>query len=151
MFIQHFHQLFLNYCSFYMVCYPTHLISVQIKFPFERFRTDINQPNHIPACVQHRVIKLVPNKKSLQVVLSPNIQICKLDHLHIHEYSSILIFAEKSTKTQLIINHISDCYKHRLTKMVPNKSLDIALLFIMHICKLAYLHSHEYSLTLMFW
>ena len=58
---QHFYQLFLNYCCFYMVCYPTHLISVQIKFSFERFLTDINQPNHIPACVQHRVIQLVPN------------------------------------------------------------------------------------------
>ena len=28
---------------------------------FERFLTDINQPNHIPACVQHRVLTLVPN------------------------------------------------------------------------------------------
>ena len=52
--------------------------------------------------------------------------------MNIHQY---LFFGEKSTKAQLI-NHISDCYKHRLTKMVANKSLDIALLFIMYICKL---------------
>ena len=38
--------------------------------------------------------------------------------------------------------------QHSLTKLVPNKSLDIVLLFSIHICKLAHLHIHELSLNL---
>ena len=46
--------------------------------------------------------------------------------------------------------HVSAYVQHRLEKLVPNKSLDIALLFTIHICKLAHLHIHEFSLKLTF-
>ena len=35
--------------------------------------------------------------------------------------------------------------------LVPNESLDIALLFIIRICKLAHLHIHKYSLKFIFY
>ena len=34
--------------------------------------------------------------------------------------------------------------------LVRNESLDIALLFTFHVCKLAHLHIHEFSLKLTF-
>ena len=46
--------------------------------------------------------------------------------------------------------HISAYVQHRLEKLVPNESLDIALLFSIRICKLADLHIHEFSLKLTF-
>ena len=48
------------------------------------------------------------------------------------------------------IKYISAYIQHRLTKLVPNESLAIAILFIIHICKLAHLHIHEFSLKLIF-
>ena len=44
-------------------------------------------------------------------------------------------------------NYISTFGHYKLTKPVPNKSLEIAFLFIMHICKSAYMqfYVHEYS------
>ena len=44
--------------------------------------------------------------------------------------------------------NISDYGEHRLTNLVPTESLDIALYFSIHICKLAHLHIHEFSLNL---
>ena len=46
--------------------------------------------------------------------------------------------------------YISACVKCRLTKLVPNESLGIAILCTSHICKLAHLHIHEVSLKLIF-
>ena len=46
-----------------------------------------------------------------------------------------------------MVNYISAFGHYKLTKPVPNKSVEIAFLFIIHICKSAYLqcHVHEYS------
>ena len=72
----------------------------------------------------------------------------KLAHLRIHEYS-LKLFGEKSIKNWET-NHISAYFQHKLTKLVPKESLDIALLFTSHICKSAHLHIHEFSLKLIF-
>ena len=51
--------------------------------------------NNISACGQHRLIKVVP-KKLLNITLLFINNICKLSHLHIHEYS--LLFLAKIHK-----------------------------------------------------
>ena len=43
--------------------------------------------------------------------------------------------------------HISAHIQHTC-KLVPNETLDIVLLFTIHICKLAHLHIHEFPLNL---
>ena len=60
-----------------------------------------------------------------------------------------LIFGEKSIK-KWETKHISAYVRHRLKKLVPTESLDIALLFTIHICKSAHLHIHEFLLKLTF-
>ena len=65
-------------------------------------------------------------------------------------YSRILInidFFAKILERKKHGNHISAFDYYKLTKSVPNKSSEIAFLFIIHICKSAYIqcHVHEYS------
>ena len=72
-----------------------------------------------------------------------------LAYLNIHEYSLKLILYAKSIQ-KWETKHISAYVQYRLTKLVPNESVDVALLFTIHICKLAYLHIHKCFLKLIF-
>ena len=53
---------------------------------------------HISAYVQPRLTTLVLNESIGTALL---FTLCKLTHLHIHEFSSIFIFAEKSENKQI--------------------------------------------------
>ena len=52
-----------------------------------------------------------------------------------------------------MVNYISAFGHYKLTKPVPNKSLETAFLFIIHICKSAYIQClvHEYTFNKYFY
>ena len=65
--------------------------------------------DNISACGQHRLIKVVL-KKSLTIALLFISNICKLAHLHIHEYSLLLVFGKNPSKIGKYISFRFVCF-----------------------------------------
>ena len=70
--------------------------------------------------------------------------------MHIHEYSLKLNLFGKAPLHIWKTKRLAAYVQHRLPKLVPNESIDNALLYTINICKIYHLHIHEFSLKLIF-